>query len=239
MNLICAAILMLGASVSVQREIETNDTIAGIVAQVLWGAVEDAFVRDAESKDCSGIRAAGSDLLSSLRLRIDGQPRTGFWSWAGAAYRVAGYALDRQSGGCVTYSYRLRVRGYDVRRHTEISDGRVTLTTSTGWTEMVPVLRSTKRILIYVSFVIAATERSGKTSLLGSATGWADCSEFDCRLVRSVAERTAATELRYGLGRFWLAAETTGRDWYAGGSELAPILDGLRAGFEMGRRLRP
>jgi hypothetical protein len=252
MNLICAAILMLGASVSVQREIETNDTIAGIVAQVLWGAVEDAV---SETTRPDGLRRllAGATFT---RLEIDGQPRTGFFAWAAAVNRVAGYAIDARTVGRVEYSYTLQVRAYTVRRYTEIRDGLVTLTTSTAWTETVPITkRITREIPIHVTITITARESgaiartvgaarsqpdvsASATTIQGRATGTADTRDFRCGLVRSIAARTASSELRDGLGRVLLAAEKAGRGLHASGYDIAPILDGLRAGFELGRGLR-
>jgi len=225
------------ATGSAERRMQTEHSIARIIASVAFGVVSDVFgKRDSET----GV--AVRDIFQVVKdipaLSIDGQPRTGFWAWAGAAYRVAGYALDRQHSGSVEYRYQLRVKGYAVSRRTEISDGCVTLTTSTGWTEMVPVGRQTKRIPIHVTIRIDATEADGNTTLVGRAWGVADTSDFRCRIVRSVAESTAAQQLESGLATALATIEREGIRFYRGGADIAPVLDAMRAGIELGRRLR-
>jgi hypothetical protein len=268
MTSLYAAILILSDSGSAARTLETTDSIAGIVLQVAIGGVTDAIGRfTAVGNSEAAARNSSADIGRRLRkmeptLRIDGTERTGILAWAGAAYRVAGYALDRRDpirvderptanqgrrtgvfaddgagyaidrehGGRVAYSYRVSVRGYDVRRHTEISDGRVTLTTSIGWVETVKVGRLTRRIPIHVSIEIRASEGTtagdAVTSLVGTATGTADTSDFHCRLVRRIADKRAAAELESGLGRVLLVLETTGRGWYAAGA--SDVLDAVR-----------
>jgi hypothetical protein len=234
--------------VTVRREVETNDKIAHIIARVAWGAVEDVFGKLAAIGNAdASTRNSTADIGRILRemepeLRIDGTERTGIWSWIGAAYRIAGYALDTQHSGSVGYSYWIRIRGYHVRRDTWITDEHVLLTTSTGWVERVPITsRIVREVPIYVRIRVDATETEGPrcgTRILGTATGRAGLSDFECGIVRSIAARTAAEQLGIGLGRFGLDAETAARRWYAGGNEIGEILDDLQRAINFGRRVR-
>jgi len=228
-----------GSDVTVQRSMKTEQRLPPIILRCLWGAVEDGlseggFLR-ADQFDLG--QAKNRITEARIRLVIDGQPRTGI-AWLGAAYRVAGYALDTQHRGSVEYSYRLHIQGYSVSRNTRITDEHVTLTTYTGWVETVPILRSTKRIPIYVTFRINAFEAAGNTLLVGTGWGVADCSDFRCGLVRGIADQRAADELRKGIGDALDTVRRTGEGWYSGGAELGTILDRLRDTIELGRKVR-
>jgi hypothetical protein len=127
-------------------------------------------------------------------LRIDGQPRTGVFAWAAAAERVAGYVLDRRRDGSVAYLYRVSVRGYVVVRHTEIRDGRVTLTTD------IYGAIGPRGELYRVTLVLRAIENSEtKTTITGSLVGYSHIGDR-CRIVRRIAERTISRELAAVLG---------------------------------------
>jgi hypothetical protein len=223
------------------RTMETDHSIARIIVSVTWGAVNDVIARDGTGVRGSGRilpwikRVVGRAGIEGPRvaLRIDGQPRTGFWAWAGAAYRVAGYATDRQHEGSVDLAYELEFRGYPIRTTTTIRNGFVGKTFSTAWTEIVPITkRLTREVPIHVCIVIRATETDGSTRIIGVGRGTADTSDFACRLVRRIAEREAGDELDRGLGRLWLVAETEGRKLYAAGA--SDVLDAVRDAIRIG-----
>jgi hypothetical protein len=143
----------------------------------------------------------------------------------------------RGSRGCVKYTYRLHVRGCNVRRETRISDGEILLTTDVSWVEVVPVGRSTREVPINVSIIIRATERGAQTYLLGTARGYADTRDFRCSIVRSIAERRAAEELQTGLAAVLLGIEIGGRRYYSGAmsTDAAEIVAAVRAAIRIGR----
>ena len=215
-----------------------NQTIGGIVLQCVAGAVSDGLGR----RDRSEALDYGS-VLRSATLRIDGQPRTGWRAWAEAGWRVVGYALHRRVAGhvsdsayagSVAYDYRLRIRGYDIRRSTEIADGHVLLTTSTGWTERVKIGRLTREIPIHVEIRIEATETGHRTYLVGVAAGRADTSDFRCRVVNRFADKRASDELNSGLAEALLRIQTGGERYYAGGA--SDVLTIVRASIRIGSR---
>lgn len=236
MNL-AAAILILGASGSAERSMESADSIAGIVAQCVHGAWDDGKLR-------GRIRAAGmvgsAFEVPDVQLTIDGQPREGLRAWGEAGCRVARYVINTEATGRVEYSYSLQVRAYTVRRHTEIRDGRVMLTTDAWWTEVVQVTRRiSRRVPIHVTITISASERSGPaTVLVGTAIGRADTREFRCGLVRRIAERQASDTLRVQLPAVLRTIERGGRKFYAGGAEIADVLDGINLGIKIAGRIR-
>lgn len=242
MNII-AAILILGATGSAERRLETEQEIAGIVVRVVIGAIGDVF-----NSKTSGLRPGGLLRMGQApTLTIDGQHRTGWRALGEAVLRVARYAANgtgevdgrghRGTGeverisGSVGYAYRLRIRGYDVRRATRIENGYVLLTTDAWWTEVVPVGRLTRRVPIHVVIVITATEHAdGSTLLVGTATGTADTSDFSCGIVRRIAERKAAATLNSGLAAALASIQRKGTDWYHGADEYTAILDNIGNG---------
>jgi hypothetical protein len=311
MTTLYAAILILSVSGSATRSLETTDSIAGIVGQVVIGGVKDVLGRRRDSstgldygsvlrsmslhidghprtgifawtvlwiagyiadradkfdgRADSGIgeiqrvfgglsnvigrftavgnsETAKSDTAKNFgrvlremepTLRIDGQERTGILAWLVAVNRVASYALDREHGGCVAYGYRLSVRGYDVRRHTEICDGRVILTTSTGWVERIRITdRITREVPIHATITITARESTSSTRIVGSALATANLSEFRCGLVRRFADKRAAAELDSGLADALLRIERGGTTLYQHGASdvLSIVRDAIRIG---------
>lgn len=236
MNII-TAILILGATGSASRSMQTEVSLPGIVGGLVAGGGKDAW--DAISRS----RGSGTGLqvrdFEAPALAIDGEIRTGWRSWARAAGRTAAYAYDFRDTGSVEYAYRLRVRGCDVRRKTRIENDRVLLTTDIYWTETVPVTRRiTRRVPIYVTIIITgSTDSRGVTTLHGRAVGTADTSAFHCPLVRRIAERKAAETLNGELAAALLKIETTGRGLYAAG-ELPEIVGRIGAGIRMIGRLR-
>jgi hypothetical protein len=134
----------------------------------------------------------------------------------------------------VEYRYQLSVRGYAVSRCTEISDGCVTLTTSTGWVETVKIGRLTREIPINVTVVIEATEGVGRTRLHGYARGHADLAEFRCRLIRRFADKQAAAELDSGLATALLRIQTGGTELYEHGA--SDVLTIVRESIRIGSR---
>jgi len=234
---ILAAILILGASGHAERSMTTDASIGRIVASVAWGAVSDVALRTKADRIDLG-QAAKRIEEARIRLAIDGTERTGWRAWAEAGYRVGTYVADCRDAGSVGYAYQLQVRRFVIHRKTRITNDHVVLTTTADWVEIVPVGRSTKRIPIHVTIRITADERATGTLLVGTATGRADTGAFRCGLVRSVAERTAAAELNTELGRALLAIEREGRQFYAGGHDIADVLDGIHLGIGLAGRLR-
>jgi len=241
------ALLLIGASGSAERTLESRDSIAGIVIQVVGGAVKDAF---SETTRPGGLRRVlrGATFTG---LEIDGRPRSGIFSWLAAADRIAGYALDRQTGGSVEYSYRLQIQQYHVLRRSRVVDDQVTLTTSTGWTERIQLTkRLTREVPISVTITITATEvtrdgagvraaadeTAGGTRIRGVIRGTANVSDFRCQVVRGIAENRAGVELDAGLARALLVVKTKGRAYYHAGA--SDVLDALRAAIRIGRRMR-
>ena len=232
MNLIPLAILILSATGEARRELQVEQEPIGIVARVAWGAVSDVIGSERTGRiDLGGL--VRQEVLRTAVLTIDNQPRTGWRSWTEAAWRVAGYAIDRRNTGSVWYAYSVRVRGYDVRRETRIEDGRVLLTTTADWTETVPVIgRITREVPIHVQIVVSAIENERGTVLSGVATGTADTSDFRCRRIRNNrAEPGAADTLREELGRALDAVRRRGTNWYHGADEISGILDQIGAGM--------
>lgn len=235
------AILIIGASGHAERSMESADTIAGIVAQCGKGLFDD-FRQTHQSRGSGqgieGFLEAASKIQP--KLTIDGQSRAGMRAWAEAAWQVGGYVADCRDAGSVEYAYRLRVRGYDVRRSTTIQDGRVVLTTDAWWIETVPVTRRiSRRVPIHVTITISASERSGPaTVLVGTAIGRADTREFQCGIVRRIAERQAADTLNGSLRTALADIERGGRQFYAGGEEIADMLDRIKLGINIGQLLR-
>lgn len=228
---ILAAILIISATGSAQRSLVVEQEISGILLRVAWGEVSDVSLR-------GRFRATGvvgsSFEIPDVSLTIDSQPRTGWRAWGEAAIRVTYYAVaaDNRREGFVQYSYVINLRKYCIQRRTTISDGCVTLTTDIQWTEQVDIGRLTREIPIYVRVVINANERSGGTVIVGTGTGTADTSDFQCFIVRRIAERQAAATLDRELPRVLRAIEQRGRSWYAAGempSIVSSIGDGIRA----------
>lgn len=216
---ILAALLLIGASGSATRSLESEQSIAGIIAGVVAGGVKDAVgtgasVGDFEAKE---VIARLQAVTRTASLAIDGEPRTGWRAWGEAAIRVAYYAVatDDRREGFVQYSYIINLREYSIQRRTAISDGCVTLTTDIWWTERVPVGRQVREIPIHVRVTIRADERDlRQTRIMGTATGHADTRDFRCPIVRRIAERQAAATLQVGLAEALHGIESTGRGWY-------------------------
>jgi hypothetical protein len=224
---ILAAILLIGASGHAERSVTVEDQqIAGVVARVIGGALGDgfAFGRKRE-RGISGL--VPRELLESVTLSIDGEQRTGWRAWCEGVARVGAYAADCRTDGSVGYSYRLRVRGYDIRRYTGIANDHVVLTTDAWWVETVPVGRSTRRIQIHVTIRITAVEAGGVTRLVGTAVGTANLDAFRCGLIRKIAERQAAATLDRELDRCLMGIERTGTRLYLGSADIGPVLDGI------------
>jgi hypothetical protein len=255
MNVI-AAILILGATGHAERSVTVEgQQIAGVFARVIGGAVGDAFrTHDSGQADISKHRAWRAIQGLDLQLTIDGQPQTGWRSWGEAVWRVVGYAATDagavgpaggdDASGSVGYSYRLQLRGYDVRRATRIENGRVVLTTDAWWTETVPVLgRITRRVPIHVCITIRADEDSdGTTRIVGTVTGTADTSDFRCRRIRNKhAEPEANAAFRVQLPAVLRDIQQRGTDLYLGSADIGPVLDGIgeamrTVGPRIGRR---
>ena len=189
-------------------------SIEQIILQCAIGGVKDVALpmlrRTAADRFGTGFDdvCSLSDQFTGIRLRIDGQPRTGVIAWAAAACRVAGYVLstDSRDNGSVEYAYVLRVRGLDIRRTTRIEDGRVSLLT-----DVCGSIADGK--LNHVSLVLIATEDNDGTRITGVATGYSTIGQR-CVLVRRIAERAIADALdRELLGRI----QSGGIDLYRAG----------------------
>jgi hypothetical protein len=225
---ILAAILLIGATGHAERSMVVEDQeIAGVFARVIGGAIGDVYGRTSEGRNWKFSEAIAKLEKAKPALQIDGQPRTGWKSWVEAGWRVGAYAADFRADGSVGYSYRLRIRGYDVRRATQIQDGRVVLTTDAWWTEVVPVGRGTRRIPIHVQIIIKAIDTGDRTTIRGFAVGTADTSDFRCGLIRRIAERKAADALRIQLPAALRTIEREGTELYLGSADLGPVLDGI------------
>lgn len=238
--LLLFAVRANAASGSAQHSMEVDDSIAGIVGQVILGGVKDVLptlwkrATDSEGTGRGNLLPLPNDSGFCPTLRIDGISRIGWRAWAEAGWRVVGYAADTQHAGSVCYDYRLRIRGYDIRRQTEIADGYVLLTTSTGWIETVKIGRLTREIPIHVSISIRADETDLRTTrIVGSATGTADTRDFQCRIVRRIAEQRAAAELDSGLTDALLRIQRDGTGFYRGGA--SDVLSALEA-IDIGER---
>jgi len=240
---VLAAILILGATGHAERSMKSDASIAGIVAQCVHGAWNDGKLR-------GRIRAAGmvgsAFEFPDVQLTIDGHPRTGLRSWAEAAWQVGGYVADCRDDGSVGLAYRLWIRGYNITTTTAVSDGRVEKVIDAWWTEVVviPVPKGLRwllgpqiirRVPVHVKFSIVANEASGYTRLAGTATGTADTSDFHCRGVRfRIAEPQSTASLNSGLRNALAEIERRGRLAYAGGAEIAGLLDKVKLGIKIG-----
>jgi hypothetical protein len=100
--------------------------------------------------------------------------------------------------------------------------------------EHVKVGRSIKRIPIHVQISINAVEHAEKTSLTGTARGTADTSDFQCGLVRRIAEQRAGAELREGLRRALWTIQDGGTELYRLGA--SDVLSIVRASIDIGRQ---
>jgi hypothetical protein len=100
--------------------------------------------------------------------------------------------------------------------------------------EQVKVGRTTKRIPIYVTITIRATETDGATRIVGIGRGTADTSDFACGLVRRIAEKRAADELRTGLADALLRIQEGGERYYAGGASY--VLSIVQSSIDIGNR---
>lgn len=207
---------------------ETDDTIAGIVAQCLGGLASDGW---------QGLDKRSRISLDSFpQLTIDGQSREGLRAWGEAAWRVGGYVADVRTAGSVDIACRLRLGRRTVVTSTAVSDGRVEKVIDAWWTETVHVTkRITRRIPIHVQITIRASEIEAGTVLVGEARGYADTSDFHCRGVRfRIAEPQATASLNAGLRDALRTIERGGRQFYAGGAEIADVLDRIHLGIEIG-----
>jgi hypothetical protein len=206
---VAAAILILGAAGSASREIVVEPSIKRILVNVITGGVKDVIGKHESGGGGVGGLRMGNALAAwqeaEIRLSIDGQPRSGVIAWIAAAYRVAGYALDRRTEGTVEYQYRLRIRDFVVYRRTRISDGRVVLTTDV-YGHVGP-----RGELYHVRLVINATEfrlggsgaepalaAKNATRITGIATGYSRIGER-CRVVARIAGRQIADAMGRGL----------------------------------------
>ena len=232
------ALLILGANASAQRSMTVEDqTIAGIVLQVVAGGINDALPK---LRRVAGGSAGNVDwpVLDVPALRIDGEPRAGWRAWGEAVCRIAGYATDLRDDGSIGYAYLVQLRGMDVTTSTTVLDGYVWKTISTGWIERVEITRRiTREIPIHVVIVITATERGTETYLVGTATGYADTRDFRCRLVRRIAEQRAATELRIGLADALRRIQDGGTRLYLAG-DTREVIAILRSAVKIGRAVR-
>lgn len=151
---------------------------------------------------------------ASPRLYLDGRQVRGIFAWLAAADRVAGYAIhEGQAGGegiqrgSVEYAYRLRVRGFDIRRATRIEDGRVSLLTD------VYGAIGPRGELHHVRLVLCARETPmGITVITGVATGDSTIGSR-CRIVNRIASRVISEELAKALRTI----DTGGRRLYRDG----------------------
>lgn len=207
---IAVCLLLLGSCGSASRTIEVEPSIERIVLQLVIGGVRDV----SDHGNVRGeVRARIERVRSTATLHIDGESRTGVYGWAEAIARTAAYAADWRTGGTVEYSYRLRLRGLDIRRTTRIEDGRVSLLTDV-YGRLGP-----RGELTHVRLAIVAAERGPVTRLHGTAKGWSPIGER-CNLVNRIASR----EISRGLADALLTIERGGIDLYRSADDVIEAL---------------
>lgn len=234
---ILAAILLLSASGHAERSMETDASIGRIVAQCAKGAFDDLATKDTMRRLREAIGSSGGQRAWPVpTLRIDGEPRAGLQAWGQAAWRVGGYVADVRTAGSVDIACRLRLGRRTVVTSTAVSDGRVVKVIDAWWTETVQVTkRITRRVPIHVTITIRASETAEGTLLVGEARGYADTSDFHCRGVRfRIAEPQATASLNAGLRDALRTIERGGRQFYAGGADIAGALDKVKLGIKIG-----
>jgi hypothetical protein len=230
-----------GATATAERRMVTTTSIEGIIWGVARGAVNDEIGVVADS--CNARHAAVQRALPEVTLSIDGRPRTGAAAWAEAVWRVICYvASEGGLPGDVGYGYGLQLAETNVQTTTAISDESVTKTIDVYWVESVKISdRITRRIPIYVSITIRATETGTETQIYGTGTGHADVRDFRCGVIRRIAERRAAAELDSGLRAALDAVESKARGYYSAGAMSADsqqIVAAVRDAIRIGR-VRP
>lgn len=220
---ITICLLLLGSCGSASRTIEVEPSIERIVVGLVIGGLKDAGLRgrlcgSRLAGETHGVRAAIGRIYATvetadIRLRIDGEARTGVYGWAEAIARTAAYAADWRTGGSVEYSYRLRLRGLDIRRTTRIEDGRVSLLTD-AYGRLGP-----RGELHHVSIAIDAREHGPATTITGAIVGHSRIGE-KCRL----ANRIASREISRGLADALLSIERGGIDLYRSADDAVEAL---------------
>lgn len=208
---ITACLLLLGSCGSASRTIEVEPSIERIMVGLVIGGISDVANRSESKGKVGWDRMAGlvqKKAWPAVALRIDGEARTGFYGWAEAALRTAAYAADWRHSGSVEYSYRLRLRGLDIRRTTRIEDGRVSLLTDV-YGRLGP-----RGELYHVSITIAAREHGPTTTITGAIVGHSRIGE-KCRLVNRIASHAISR----GLADALLSIERGGIDLYRSADE--------------------
>ena len=234
------------ATSSAVRSAEYNQTILGIVGQLVVGGVEDVTT-SGSSGSIRGKAKAAVSVMGTASLTIDGEPAKGLAAWLHAVNRIAGYALDRQTAGSIDLAYGMTIRGYPIRTATKVTNDHVTKTFTTGWTEVVriPVPKPLqrwlgkeviRRIPINVAFQITAAETAGSTVCRGVATGTARTDAFRFGCIRRIAEQRAADELDAGLAEALRTIQTKGEGLYAAGA--SDVLRAIHVAFEFGKGWR-
>lgn len=211
---ITICLLLLGSCGSASRTIEVEPSIERIVVGLVIGGVKDAMpgVRKAIDRG-NDARSVSRMLPESVTIRIDGESRTGVYGWAEAALRTAAYAADWRTSGSAEYSYRLRLRGLDIRRTTRIEDGRVSLLTDV-YGRLGP-----RGELTHVSISIDAREHGSATIITGTIVGYSRIGE-KCRLVNRIASRAISS----GLADALRAIERGGIDLYRSADDVVEAL---------------
>lgn len=204
---ITVCLLLLGSCGSASRSIDVEPSIGRIVVGLVIGGMRDVLH---DQVDRPGLRLRDVSMPS---LEIDSEPRTGWRAWAEAALRTAAYAADCRHSGSVEYSYRLRLRGLDIRRTTRIEDGRVSLVTDV-YGRLGP-----RGELHHARITITATETVHGTTIAATATGWSHIGDR-CRLVARVAGR----EISRGLADALLSIERGGIDLYRSADDVVEAL---------------
>jgi hypothetical protein len=215
-----------------------DETIAGVAAQVVRGALKEMLSRPGrDALDLQNVLSAVR--AAQPRVWIDGEEQDGFWGWVRAAYRVAGYAVNRRHEGSVRLTYRLTLEGYPLARESLYRDDLVALTTTTGWTEVVPVLRDVRRIPIAIQDVLLARQTAAGVVFAGTASGCAKLDDFRCRWIRGVAAGKTRDGLTDGLTELLETIEVRGAEFYHTGrlpEKIQQVRRGFRKAFMNRRR---
>ena len=213
---ITICLLLLGSCGSASRTIEVEPSVERIVVRLVIGGISDVANRSESKGKIGWDRVAGlvqKKAWPDAALHIDGEARTGFYGWAEAALRTAAYAADWRIGGSVEYSYRLRLRGLDIRRTTRIEDGHVSLVTDV-YGRLGP-----RGELHHVSITIDAREHRPATTITGAIVGHSRIGE-KCRLVNRIASHAISR----GLADALLSIERGGIDVYRSADDVIEAL---------------
>lgn len=251
MGFCAVAILLLGASGSAQTRLEADARIGEILLCVGQGAVIDVSGRGTPGVSILDATKKLPNRIGGVALTIDDKPRSGFGSWGSALWRTGLYLTDLETTGSLGLQYQLRIARYRVSTTTSIENDRVAKTLEARWSEWIPkpplLARIAQRrgrptaweVPVQVRFVLDAQQCDDRTTLVGTITGEADTSVFQCGLIHRIAEHQARATLGAELPRALSTVRAQGTAWYqAGAHDLEPTLSRISAGLQAIKVLR-